>query len=538
MTKVMCGGIMMAMSDEKHHDVIDTTTTPELVEAAAPQPEPAMALVTGQQTGEAHEEQRQAQPAIVGAPIWKRSIAAMIDITIMALIPLMVPIALLVGADVIVRLFATQEWLPILEIISRRSGLIPAIGIPLLALFYAPMPLIYFCLLEAGKNQATLGKRLMGLKAIRFDGSTIDVQYTLKRMRPKLLFTEIVAFGMVLAAFGLCNWNFLPSITFITITLLVALYGTTLFSKSRLTLTDRQWGRAVVEATKEEFRRPLSGAEIGIASYLAIGAAMFVMLLRLDINLIGNDVYAIPKGLKTLNTSGGLVKTKAAIPAAQRIAASDLTVEHRGRLFTPIYTIATVDEVVGKYPRYTLPAEVSIMPAQLVGTMPGITFFSDKPMEGNDRWQYSLKLCNRELAKYDENKHPYSVGEAYSARGWVYYKMGDYAKALADLNKAEKLLARSSVYMNRARVYLAQGELKKALADCDDAVLDSEVEAYQLRAQVHRRMGNEQLAKDDEASIAELRFDQREVEIERKRKLTEAAVGFTNELHQDQLSSE
>ena len=60
---------------------------------------------------------------------------------------------------------------------------------------------------------------------------------------------------------------------------------------------------------------------------------------------------------------------------------------------------------------------------------------------------------------------------AFNNRGFVYYKMGDYKKALIDINKSLKMYPSNSyAFKNRALIYIAQKKRKDSCNDMAKAI--------------------------------------------------------------------
>jgi len=115
---------------------------------------------------------------------------------------------------------------------------------------------------------------------------------------------------------------------------------------------------------------------------------------------------------------------------------------------------------------------------------------------------------------------------AHSDRAFVYCLMGGYDKALADANQAISLIHTAKFfnkiddnsYGNRARAYFGLGNYKAALSDADEVVKDfpKNCRGYDMRAQIYRKLGKNDLAKQDEATAKQLREDPKLLWIEKQ----------------------
>ena len=74
--------------------------------------------------------------------------------------------------------------------------------------------------------------------------------------------------------------------------------------------------------------------------------------------------------------------------------------------------------------------------------------------------------------------------EDYSNRGLIYFRSGQFAKALQDYNTALSINPRlDKAYNNRANYYAAQGQLQQAIDDYDQAI---DLNPYNVRARLNQ----------------------------------------------------
>ncbi len=90
-----------------------------------------------------------------------------------------------------------------------------------------------------------------------------------------------------------------------------------------------------------------------------------------------------------------------------------------------------------------------------------IYFFSE--FQHND--SKTLNLMNLALKIKPQNE------KVYIDRAWIYYRLGDYNKALDDFNKAISLKPDNArFYLDRGDIFYELGDYKKALKDYDKAI--------------------------------------------------------------------
>lgn len=95
--------------------------------------------------------------------------------------------------------------------------------------------------------------------------------------------------------------------------------------------------------------------------------------------------------------------------------------------------------------------------------------------------------------------------KAYNNRGWAYYLMGDYNRALEDVTKAftyidaDDIDTLSGAFGTRANIYREQGRYDEAMKDVEKQIeLVPEYNwAYYTRGQIYRAIGEVEKARAD-----------------------------------------
>jgi len=64
------------------------------------------------------------------------------------------------------------------------------------------LTMIYFIVMEAGKNNATLGKQIVGIKVVTTNGAPITLQDSLVRNLCKILSAALLMIGFIMVAFS------------------------------------------------------------------------------------------------------------------------------------------------------------------------------------------------------------------------------------------------------------------------------------------------------------------------------------------------
>lgn len=129
--------------------------------------------------------------------------------------------------------------------------------------------------------------------------------------------------------------------------------------------------------------------------------------------------------------------------------------------------------------------------------------------------------------------------EAYSARGYLLFRKGDYRKALSDLDEAIRLNPQMAKgYAYRGCVYRESDDLARAINDFTTAIqLDPESklsnEARRLRSASFRKKGNTVGAIDDAVEAMRLRLADMEPYIWRDDFLSELLRSLSSAIEQD-----
>lgn len=106
------------------------------------------------------------------------------------------------------------------------------------------------------------------------------------------------------------------------------------------------------------------------------------------------------------------------------------------------------------------------------------------------------------ICSVEGNEQKQQLLQAYTGRGATLAALGQYDRALQDLNRANEI-SRASAYAktHRGYVYLKTGRLQEALADLNRAIdiRPATALAYEYRSSVHTALGNTDLASNDRA---------------------------------------
>jgi tetratricopeptide (TPR) repeat protein len=99
-----------------------------------------------------------------------------------------------------------------------------------------------------------------------------------------------------------------------------------------------------------------------------------------------------------------------------------------------------------------------------------------------------------------------NLGRVYFNRGLVYLQRKEWAKAALDFSEAIRCEPGNlHAYLDRGSALLELGDLDGALASLDASIsINPLVEAYKVRAAIHRRRGDEERARNDELKMAQL----------------------------------
>jgi uncharacterized RDD family membrane protein YckC len=131
-------------------------------------------------------------PAVHYAGFWRRALAFLIDHAIV-LVPLT---AILYGAGAFEILTSDDPIAAESNYVDRLSRL--SIGLPPV---YLAVLWLYYALLESGKHQATLGKRIIGIKVTDMEGRRIGFRRSFGRQLGKMVSKASLGVGFVVAAF-------------------------------------------------------------------------------------------------------------------------------------------------------------------------------------------------------------------------------------------------------------------------------------------------------------------------------------------------
>ena len=135
------------------------------------------------------------------AGFWLRFVALIIDSIIIQTVQSLVIIPVLVMIGLTAFVPSGFDFSNISE--DDALAMIPAI----LSMIYSMMFLstliqvLYYSLMEASKNQATLGKMALGLKVTDIDGNRLDFMKAFLRNIGKILSSMIMLIGYIMAGF-------------------------------------------------------------------------------------------------------------------------------------------------------------------------------------------------------------------------------------------------------------------------------------------------------------------------------------------------
>ncbi len=128
------------------------------------------------------------------AGFWRRAVALMIDSFIIS-IPCTIVYAMIMGAQAL-RLSARHTSAADSDIALAMIGSIILMQVLVAAIFW-----LYFALMESGKGQATLGKKIMGIKVVGADGGRISFARATGRTFGKYVSYMILNFGYYMAGY-------------------------------------------------------------------------------------------------------------------------------------------------------------------------------------------------------------------------------------------------------------------------------------------------------------------------------------------------
>jgi tetratricopeptide (TPR) repeat protein len=452
---------------------------------------------------------------IVGAPVWKRFSALLIDMGVVAALPSALFAGIYFIVMVTLRLSSTPDEALYLRTISTYISALGAFGnsLPFLAApFYMITPLLYFSIFEGSSHHATLGKRLLGLTCKNSDGSKLTIWENFRRLLRQIIIAEGSIGLLAIACNGIADGINVTSITLFLIGLLVGTYGTVVFDKHRRTLIDRQTGRFVVEGEKRSYNKPLSILEIATVTSVALLPCLLAVMHTQNMTSwgIADLTFERPgETPKAINRSGDVLVPKHYIPAGSVITAGDLDVKHIGRLATPLSAFGPLNSAVGRTAIATITPGTFLTQSQLCDTVYRVNRVEERALDGRAGYLYELKLCDRELAsKYTD----WYKAEIYSARGWVHWKLGERAKALADLDTAERIGSwYAGTHVNRALIHMQDQQWQKAIDECEKAIDTGEpIDAYRIRAEANTKLNRLDAANLDRKRVEELEVNERD----------------------------
>jgi uncharacterized RDD family membrane protein YckC len=126
------------------------------------------------------------------AGFWKRFAAYLIDYILLTITIYL--IAIVVG------LFTGVSGAVAENTGSGIMGIITALsGLSIFLLFFIPW--LYYALFESSKKQATLGKMVLGIKVVTYDGGRISFGRATGRYFAKILSSLILMIGYIMAGF-------------------------------------------------------------------------------------------------------------------------------------------------------------------------------------------------------------------------------------------------------------------------------------------------------------------------------------------------
>jgi tetratricopeptide (TPR) repeat protein len=88
--------------------------------------------------------------------------------------------------------------------------------------------------------------------------------------------------------------------------------------------------------------------------------------------------------------------------------------------------------------------------------MPRLNYVGYTFAQKNERLEYALELIDRALLLDPNN------GYFLDSRGWVFYQMGEYEKALEDLKRATDIVEDAVILEHLGDVFMKLGEPGKA----------------------------------------------------------------------------
>jgi uncharacterized RDD family membrane protein YckC len=131
-------------------------------------------------------------PAVHYAGFWRRVVAFAIDHAI-----ILIPMAIILYAIGAARILTSDDPIAAetayVDFLNKYSLALP--------LLYFAVVWLYYALLESGPRQATLGKRILGIKVTDMEGRRLGFGRSLGRQLGKMVSKASLGIGFVVAAF-------------------------------------------------------------------------------------------------------------------------------------------------------------------------------------------------------------------------------------------------------------------------------------------------------------------------------------------------
>ncbi len=510
-----------------------TTGTPEAalnVSASAGSPE----LVVNDD----HDAIKQ-PTALVVAGFWRRAAALVIDDVLVAL-SLGLPGALFFYGCIVSGRLAPGT--------SSKNDYLILAGLAMLFV-YAIGPCLYFAFFESSKQQATPGKRLLGLRVVSKDGGKFPFWNCVKKWTLQWLIFGIVMVAAVIVGFVKFHEWPLTCLSAAALYYLLG-FGIVVFNNRRQTLFDKLSGRFVVRALPAHVLPQQSSAISKIWCtpserwmLIAIGIGLVFTLqgkegpinrwLNIDAASLISEVTT-ESG--TRNTTGKAVVAKHNLAAGHIMAKDDVELVNFGALRTPRWSLSNPGLLPGSLLLSPLKSGDIFYPEQFVKRNCKITkLIENRAMSNSEISALKLQEINRQIASCalekdsiysrpeardiwrDEMKQlglstdcvetqklspgkAYDLVKAYKARAVLRNEMHQYKLALADYNRVLKISpADEEILALRAKVNYNLHQFKLVIADCNRILkeLTEDVDALSLRANAHLQMRQYKLALAD-----------------------------------------
>ncbi|WP_239673687.1 RDD family protein [Mangrovibacillus cuniculi] len=149
------------------------------------------------------EQEQEYREEYVYAGFWKRFLAYIIDsifISVPSYILSTIILTVLLGAESQVLMSGSEEEIAqFMESSAGIEAILTSLG--LIIVLNILMSILYYAVMEASKWQATLGKKLVGLKVTTLSGQRIGFGRSFGRLLVKSLLSPILMIGYIMAAF-------------------------------------------------------------------------------------------------------------------------------------------------------------------------------------------------------------------------------------------------------------------------------------------------------------------------------------------------